>query len=144
MEKIMKELLSEKERYFKTEEERKKLDRTILDLKKELANAKMNVATNVNNNQPTPVINNISAVDDTNDNKEGFELGNDSFFNELKNKVSDKDYNDLKNERNDLLKMYKSQCEEIKGLSKEKEKYETENETNKMEIEHGTDFRKMG
>ena len=135
MEKIMKELLSEKERYFKTEEERKKLDRTILDLKKELANAKMNVATNVNNNQPTPVINNISAVDDTNDNKEGFELGNDSFFNELKNKVSDKDYNDLKNERNDLLKMYKSQCEEIKGLSKEKEKYETENETNKMEIE---------
>ena len=135
MEKIMKELLSEKERYFKTEEERKKLDRTILDLKKELANAKMNVTTNVNNNQPTPVINNISAVDDTNDNKEGFELGNDSFFNELKNKVSDKDYNDLKNERNDLLKMYKSQCEEIKALSKEKEKFETENETNKMEIE---------
>lgn len=135
MEKIMKELLSEKERYFKTEEERKKLDRTILDLKKELANAKMNVTTNVNNNQPTPVINNISAVDDTNDNKEGFELGNDSFFNELKNKVSDKDYNDLKNERNDLLKMYKSQCEEIKALSKEKEKFETENETNKMEID---------
>ena len=135
MEKIMKELLSEKERYFKTEEERKKLDRTILDLKKELANAKMNVTINANNNQPTPVINNISAVDDTNDNKEGFELGNDSFFNELKNKVSDKDYNDLKNERNDLLKMYKSQCEEIKALSKEKEKFETENETNKMEIE---------
>lgn len=137
MEKIMKELLSEKERYFKTEEERKKLDRTIIDLKKELANAKMNsnATANINNNQPTPVINNISAVDDTNDNKEGFELGNDSFFNELKNKVSDKDYNDLKNERNDLLKMYKSQCDEIASLSKEKEKYETENETNKMEIE---------
>ena len=37
----------------------------------------------------------------TDSNKEGFELGNDSFFNDLKGKVNEKEFNDMKNERND-------------------------------------------
>lgn len=132
IEKIMKELLSEKERYFKVEEEKKKLERNIIELKNEIIILNNNQNANNNGNNLMNNMNNISLADS---NKEGFELGNDSFFNDLKGKVNEKEFNDMKNERNDLLKMYKSQNEEIAAISKEKEKYQTENETNKMEIE---------
>jgi hypothetical protein len=153
IEKLNKDILTEKEKSRQAEYDRKKMDYDLNEIKKEctrLENLKnINNMTNILHNNLQMNLNNISEVrkpqnlnnSELHNEEKLFDLGGESMIlDELKDlrtnkNFSDKDYQDLKNEKNELVKLYKSQVDEIHLLIEEKDRLLNKIDSLKLEIE---------
>ncbi len=145
LEKVNKEVLTEKEKTRQLENEKKRIESDFLELKKDFAKLenKYEATHKINHNNFNS--NNASFKKS---NSEIFadelkldEIGADSIlFDDLnfrgsKVNFSEKDFIELRNEKNELLKSYKSQIEEIQKLIDEKDKLFSTVENLKFQIE---------
>lgn len=133
IEKLYKEIQFEKERYFKSEEEKKKIERKLNELTSEYETYKT-VKENLNVNN----IANIPSGSKLNNkfNLNSFSEDTESVLRDVNPpKLSMKEYNELKNEKMDLMKMYEDKKQEYDQMLKEKEELQNQNETNRMEID---------
>jgi chromosome segregation ATPase len=152
IEKINKELLHEKEKFRQADYERKKIEYDMNEMKREnsrmeynsnahIRHANQNNMYNILNNNLQMNVNNISNINE----EKFFELGGvggDSMifddFKELgvKNKNHfEKEYLELKNEKNELAKLYRAQIDEIHKLIDEKDRLLNTIDSFRLQIE---------
>lgn len=111
-EKITKELFHEKEKTRASDHEKKRLEFDLNDMKRELVKDKLNMSEIKRNN-----LDNSGQKDEDDGNSmilKNIELEGKQFY--------EREFNDLKTEKNDLIKLYKSQIDEIRKLVDEREK----------------------
>jgi hypothetical protein len=145
LEKVNKEILTEKEKFRQLENEKKRIESDFLDLKKDFAKLETKFEANHKISHNNFNSNNASFKKSNSeifaDDLKLDEIGADSIlFDELnfrgsKVNFSEKDFIELRNEKNELLKSYKLQIDEIQKLIDEKDKLLSSVENLKFQIE---------
>lgn len=157
IDKLNKELLVEKEKFHKVDFEKKKMEYDLNEAKKDVSRLEVN-SKNLQNMHMN--LNNISEVrkgpPQLNQSELGaddiklFDLGGDSIiFDDIKdtkrNMYTEKEIQELRNEKNELAKLYKGQIDEIHKLIDEKDKLLNTIDSYRLEIDkHNSEKERLG
>lgn len=140
LEKLNKELNQEKEKCRTIEFEKRKLEYDLNDMKKDVSRYEMQYKYTMNLNNISEVKKGNLNSSERDDDLKLYDVGGDSLLIDLKEinshpKNLDKEYQELKNEKIELVKMYKSQIDEIHKLTDEKDKLLTDIDNFKLDID---------